>query len=93
MAGRSLAVHDLTIPSNTFSPPLLTIMNNFITQKLQRFLRDESGPTAVEYAVMVALIIIVCIASIGIVGQNTDQLFQTSGDTMQQVNATVNSGN
>ena len=30
--------------------------------KVQRFLKSEDGPTAVEYAVMLALIVIVCIA-------------------------------
>ena len=65
-------------------------MNKFINQKIQRFLIDESGPTAVEYAVMLALIIIVCIASVGLVGQNTDALFQTSGNEIQQINATTN---
>lgn len=63
------------------------IMSNFITQKLQRFIKDESGPTAVEYAVMIALIIIVCIASVTFVGGETNALFQTSGNEIQQINA------
>ena len=67
-------------------------MNYNITQKVTRFLKDESGPTAVEYAVMLALIILVCIASISLVGQETNSLFQTSNATMQQVNAAA-SGN
>jgi len=33
-----------------------------------KFLRDESGPTAVEYAVMLALIIGTCLVSIGFFG-------------------------
>jgi len=61
-------------------------MNNFIIQKLQRFIKDESGPTAVEYAVMLALIIIVCIASVTLVGKEADALFQTSGNEIQQIN-------
>jgi pilus assembly protein Flp/PilA len=36
--------------------------------KLQRFLVSEAGPTAVEYAVMLALIIVVCLAAITAVG-------------------------
>jgi pilus assembly protein Flp/PilA len=32
--------------------------------KVQRFLVSEDGPTAVEYAVMLALIVIVCLVSI-----------------------------
>ena len=35
---------------------------------LLRFLQDESGPTAVEYAVMLALIIGSCIVSISFFG-------------------------
>jgi pilus assembly protein Flp/PilA len=35
---------------------------------LLRFLQDESGPTATEYAVMLALIIGMCILSIGFFG-------------------------
>ena len=36
--------------------------------KVQRFLVSEDGPTAVEYAVMLALIIIVCLTAITAVG-------------------------
>jgi pilus assembly protein Flp/PilA len=36
--------------------------------KVHRFLKSEDGPTAVEYAVMLALIIIVCLAAITAVG-------------------------
>jgi len=38
---------------------------------LWEFLQDEDGPTAVEYAVMLALIIIICGAAIAVVGKNT----------------------
>jgi pilus assembly protein Flp/PilA len=40
-----------------------------------RFLRDEDGPTAVEYAVMLALIIVVCIAAITTLGTNANGTF------------------
>ena len=36
-----------------------------LAQKVQRFLVSEDGPTAVEYAVMLALIVIVCLTAIG----------------------------
>jgi pilus assembly protein Flp/PilA len=39
------------------------------------FLKDEDGPTAVEYAVMLALIIVVCIAAIATLGSNANQVF------------------
>jgi pilus assembly protein Flp/PilA len=43
--------------------------------KVGRFLRDEDGPTAVEYAVMLALIIVVCITAITALGQNASNVF------------------
>jgi len=43
--------------------------------KLGQFLRDEDGPTAVEYAVMLALIIVVCITAIGLLGSNARNTF------------------
>ncbi len=39
------------------------------------FLRNEDGPTAVEYAVMLALIIVVCIAAITTLGTNASANF------------------
>jgi pilus assembly protein Flp/PilA len=42
---------------------------------VRRFLCDESGPTAVEYAVMLALIIVVCIAAITTLGSNANNTF------------------
>ena len=40
-----------------------------------RFVRSEDGPTAVEYAVMLALIVVVCIAAIGLLGSNASATF------------------
>jgi pilus assembly protein Flp/PilA len=39
-----------------------------VMNKVQRFIKSEDGPTAVEYAVMLALIIIVCLTAITAVG-------------------------
>jgi pilus assembly protein Flp/PilA len=41
-----------------------------------KFLRAEDGPTAVEYAVMLALIIAVCIATVTALGQNSGRTFE-----------------
>ncbi len=49
-------------------------MNKWLARAV-RFLRDEDGPTAVEYAVMLALIIVVCIAAITTVGSNANGTF------------------
>jgi pilus assembly protein Flp/PilA len=40
-----------------------------------RFLKSEDGPTAVEYAVMLALIIVVCLAAITVIGTKTSETF------------------
>jgi pilus assembly protein Flp/PilA len=48
---------------------------NLLAKKLQRFLTSEDGPTAVEYAVMLALIIIVCLTAIQSVGTNASTTF------------------
>lgn len=42
---------------------------------IQRFLRGEEAATAVEYAVMLALIIMTCIGAIATVGQQTATLW------------------
>jgi pilus assembly protein Flp/PilA len=39
------------------------------------FLASEDGPTAVEYAVMLALIIVVCISAITTLGSNANNTF------------------
>jgi pilus assembly protein Flp/PilA len=39
------------------------------------FLKREDGPTAVEYAVMLALIIVVCITAITALGTNANKTF------------------
>ncbi len=44
-------------------------------KKLQRFLISEEGPTAVEYAVMLSLIIAVCLAAITTIGTNASSTF------------------
>jgi pilus assembly protein Flp/PilA len=46
------------------------------------FLRCEDGPTAVEYAVMLALIIAVCITAITTLGTNTNVAFTSAGNAI-----------
>ena len=43
--------------------------------KVKNFLSAEDGPTAVEYAVMLALIVVVCIAAISTLGSNASNTF------------------
>jgi len=49
------------------------------TNAVVSFLQDESGPTAVEYAVMLALIIVVCITAITTLGTNANNTFTYVG--------------
>ena len=49
-------------------------------QHLVNFLKNEDGPTAVEYAVMLALIIVVCITAISALGSNTSNTFNYVGN-------------
>ena len=46
-----------------------------LTTKLRSFLRSDDGPTAVEYAVMLALIVVVCLTTIRAVGTNSNATF------------------
>ena len=50
-------------------------MKKSILRSVRNFLVSEGGPTAVEYAVMLALIVIVCLASVSAVGSNANAKF------------------
>ena len=50
-------------------------MKKFVT-KVQRFMKSEDGPTAVEYAIMLALIVIVCLTAIQAVGTAANSSFE-----------------
>ena len=54
-----------------------------MTKLVVDFLRKEDGPTAVEYAVMLALIIVVCIAAITTLGSNANSTFSFVGSAIQ----------
>ena len=53
-----------------------------LAQKVQRFLASEDGPTAVEYAVMLALIVIVCLTAIQAIGTNANATFDAVADQL-----------
>ncbi len=52
-------------------------------KSLVEFLKKEDGPTAVEYAVMLALIVVVCIAAITTLGQNANSTFSMVGSAIK----------
>jgi pilus assembly protein Flp/PilA len=53
-----------------------------LSRQVVEFLKKEDGPTAVEYAVMLALIIVVCIAAITALGSNASQTFSYVGSNI-----------
>jgi pilus assembly protein Flp/PilA len=53
-----------------------------LAKKMQRFLTSEDGPTAVEYAVMLALIIIVCLTAISSIGTKANTTFTNVGNSI-----------
>ncbi len=60
-----------------------------LSAKILRFLKDESGPTAVEYAVMLALLITAMFATIATMGKTTNSSFENANTKLQ---AATNSG-
>jgi pilus assembly protein Flp/PilA len=53
--------------------------------RLKNFLRDESGPTAVEYGVMLALIVAVCIGAVNAMADAAADSFDTSAAEIASV--------
>ncbi len=50
---------------------------------VKKFIVSEDGPTAVEYAVMLALIIVVCLAAITTIGSAANAQFERVGTYLQ----------
>jgi len=50
--------------------------------RVQRFLTSEDGPTAVEYAVMLALILVACISIVGTLGKSISSTFSSVNSTL-----------
>ena len=51
-------------------------------QKLVNFFKDEEGATMVEYALMLALIAIVCIVAVTAIGEKASETFQSAADQL-----------
>ena len=52
---------------------------------LMRFFKDEEGATAVEYAIMVALIAIVIIFMVTLVGQRANNVFSKVANRLENI--------
>jgi pilus assembly protein Flp/PilA len=68
------------------APPRHYLLEDFVMKNLLRHARhllvNEDGPTAVEYAVMLALIIVVCLTAITAIGTNANATFQSVADKL-----------
>jgi pilus assembly protein Flp/PilA len=51
-------------------------------RSVRNFVQGEDGPTAVEYAVMLALIVVVCISAISLLGSNANSTFNTVDNSL-----------
>jgi pilus assembly protein Flp/PilA len=58
-----------------------------LIQKVSRFLKKEDGPTAVEYAVMLALIIVVCLVAITTLGSQANDTFSNVGNKLKSASS------
>jgi pilus assembly protein Flp/PilA len=67
---------------------LLEEVMKSLALKVQRFLVAEDGPTAVEYAVMLALIVIVCLTAIQAIGTNANTTFNNIANAIDNANTT-----
>jgi pilus assembly protein Flp/PilA len=57
-------------------------MYSQMLRQVAEFLKREDGPTAVEYAVMLSLIIVICLAAIAVLGRQTSSTFTSVGNTI-----------
>jgi len=53
-----------------------------LINQAKRFVRDEDGATMVEYALMLALIAVVCILAVTAIGNNANTMFNTIADEL-----------
>jgi len=55
---------------------------SLVISKVRRFVVSEDGPTAVEYAVMLALIIVACVSIVGALGKSISGTFSSVSSTL-----------
>jgi pilus assembly protein Flp/PilA len=54
----------------------ISTQDKTMLHSVKKFLISEDGPTAVEYAVMLALIVVVCLTAVRAIGTNANQKFE-----------------
>ena len=55
-----------------------------LSKKIVRFLLDEDGPTAVEYAVILLLIFLACLTAITVFAQTTATSIESSSNSIDE---------
>ncbi len=65
---------------------------NTLKQKLQSFLADEQGATAVEYGLMIALIAAVILTAVNLLGIELNTKFTTVKDAVKNAGTTGTGG-
>jgi pilus assembly protein Flp/PilA len=61
---------------------------NTLKQKLQSFLADEQGATAVEYGLMIALIAAAILVTVGLLGTELNTKFTSVKDAVKNAGTT-----
>lgn len=58
---------------------------NIFTQSITRFLNDEEGASAIEYALIVGLVSLALVAALGLVGASVSSLFTRIGSALNAI--------
>ncbi|MCH2182262.1 MAG: Flp family type IVb pilin [Mariniblastus sp.] len=57
-------------------------MSHGVLESIRRFLKNDDGPTAIEYAVMLGVIVIFCLAVLFNLGEVQNGIWQESGEAL-----------
>jgi len=72
----------MVVSSRSFFRRRRKVMLARFVKQVVNFLKKEEGPTAVEYAVMLALIIVVCLVAITSLGTSANLTFGNVGSAI-----------
>lgn len=82
----SLIEHDGTSSNGSYPERIVAAIEKFMKaiQRVRQFLKNEWGPTTVEYAVLVMLIFLVVLSVIQLIGSNLNSSYQDSSGKLDQ---------
>ena len=70
------------MPRHPLAVPFRGLFMKKFARAARSFLTTEDGPAAVEYAIMLAMIILVCFAAVMSVGTQTNSIFQKAANSL-----------